>query len=217
MPAARPMPRVAPMQAMQAHARRASLRWAGALLAWLLLAGHASAAGDDAWTFDPEVLLARSEQAIGNASDAAIDRLFQAVWRSAQAPAEMAAMCAFFAPDARRDLAAINRAAARFSPASQRRFQQATDGLLRSAQQAPPQPYAPDLAMHALKQAAVTAAMLHDGFIAGISASGSDAASQRARCRSLRLLLGTVSMRPPEERAMITRLLMREGLRRLQR
>ena len=126
-------------------------------------------------------------------------------------------MCALFDPQARRDLAAINRTALRFGEASQRRFQQATDVLLETSQAAGPQPYDPDLAQRALRQAAVTAAMLYDGFVAGLNAAGSDAASQQARCRSLRQLLDTVSMRPLGERAMITRLLMREGLQRIER
>lgn len=169
-----------------------------------------------AWTFDPQVLLARSGQIMRNAPDPAIDRLFQAVWQSAQQPQELRVMCAFFQPGARRDLASVNRAALRFSAPSQRRFQEATDSLLQIAEHAPPQPYDAALAQHALTQAAVTAAMLHDGFVAGLNTSGADVASREARCRSLRLLLGTVSMRSQSERAMIMRLLMREGMARLE-
>ena len=178
----------------------------------------ASVAADRAtWTFDPQLLLERSEAVIERAPDASLDQLFQSVAEAARRPQELSAMCALFDPQARRDLAAINRTALRFGDASQRRFQQATDALLRAAQAAPPQPYDPQLAQRALRQAAVTSAMLYDGFVAGLNGEGSDAASQQARCRALRQLLDTVSMRPLGERAMITRLLMREGLQRIER
>ena len=169
------------------------------------------------WTFDPQLLLARSEAVIERAPDASLDQLFQSVAEAARSPQELSAMCALFDPQARRDLVAINRTALRFGEVSQRRFQRATDALLRTAQTAPPQPYDPQLAQRALRQAAVTAAMLYDGFVAGINGQGSDVASQQARCRALRQLLDTVSMRPLDERAMITRLLMREGLQRIER
>ncbi len=169
------------------------------------------------WTFDPQLLLARSETVIERAPDASLDQLFQSVAEAARSPQELSAMCALFDPQARRDLVAINRTALRFGDASQRRFQQATDALLQTAQAARPQPYDPLLAQRALRQAAVTAAMLYDGFVAGLNGQGSDAASQQARCRALRQLLDTVSMRPLNERAMITRLLMRDGLQRIER
>ena len=178
----------------------------------------ASVAADRAtWTFDPQLLLERSEAVIERAPDASLDQLFQSVAEAARRPQELSAMCALFDPQARRDLAAINRTAQRFGDASQRRFQRATDVLLQTAQAAPPQPYDPQLAQRALRQAAVTSAMLYDGFVAGLNGEGSDAASQQARCRALRQLLDTVSMRPLGERAMITRLLMREGLQRIER
>lgn len=177
----------------------------------------APAVAREAWTFDPQRLLARSEAVITRTPDATLDRLFQSVATAARQPAELQAMCALFDPAARRDLAAINRTALRFGEPSQRSFQQATDALLRASEDAPVQPYDAALAHRALRQAAVASAMLYDGFVAAINSTGSDAASQQARCRALRQLLDTVSMRPLGERAMITRLLMREGLRRIER
>ena len=179
-----------------------------------LLAGPAVAR--EAWTFDPQLLLARSAAVIARAPDATLDRLFQSVATAARQPAELQAMCALFDPAARRDLAAINRTALRFGEHSQRNFQQATDALLRAAEDSPRQPYDEALAQRALRQAAVASAMLYDGFVAAINSPHSDAASQQARCRALRQLLDTVSMRPLNERAMVTRLLMREGLRRIE-
>lgn len=189
------------------------------LLAFALpFAAHAAAR--DAWTFDPAELLARSDAVISRTPDASLDRLFQAVAESAREPAELQAMCAVFEPDARRDLAALNRIALGFAPASQRRFQRATEHVLAASEDAPRQPYDDALARRALRQAAVAAAMLYDGFVAAVNSieqQRSDAATRQARCRALRQLLDTVSMRPLNERAMITRLLMREGLRHIER
>ncbi len=175
------------------------------------------AARASAWTFDPQELMARSEAVIVRTPDATLDHLFQAVAAAARQPRELQAMCALFKPDARRDLGAINETALRFSDDSQRNFQRATDAVLQASRNAPAQPYDAQLAQRALRQAAVAAAMLYDGFVAAINSPDGDAASQQARCRALRQLLDTVSMRPLPERAMITRLLMREGLRRIER
>jgi hypothetical protein len=188
-----------------------------ALLLTLLLACNTGALARETWTFDPQELLARSDAVIVRTPDATLDRLFQAVAEAARKPQELQAMCALFEPEARRDLAAINGIALGFSDDSQRRFQQATDALLAASRDSPPQPYDAALAQRALRQAAVAAAMLHDGFVAALNSERSDPPSRRARCRALRQLLDAVSMRPLNERAMITRLLMREGLRRLER
>jgi hypothetical protein len=188
-----------------------------ALLLTLLLACSLQAPARETWTFDPQELLARSEAVIERTPDATLDRLFQAVTEAARQPQELQAMCALFEPDAQRDLAAINRVALGFSSDSQRRFQQATDALLAASRESPPQRYDAQLAERALRQAAVTAAMLYDGFVAALNSGRSDPATRQARCRALRQLLDTVSTRPLNERAMITRLLMREGLRRIER
>lgn len=189
----------------------------------VLLLGSAavSAAGQSAiashWTFDTQLLLARSDTVMRKAPESAIDDLFQAVRHASTNPEELALMCAFFDPGSRHDLAAVNQAALQFSPDSQRRFQRATDRLLQVHEQEPDQPYDDAVARQSLRQAAVAAGMLFEGFVAAIQSEGRDAASRRARCRALNQLLGTVSMRPRSERVMITRLLMREGLRRIER
>lgn len=184
-----------------------------------LLASHAVSAGTrpSQWAFDPQELMARSEAVIARTPDAALDQLFQAVAEAARQPRELQAMCAVFDPRARRDLGALNQIALRFGSGSQRNFQRATEAVLQASRAASPQPYDAQLAQRALRQAAVASAMLYDGFVAAINSPDSDAASQQARCRALRQLLDTVSMRPLNERAMITRLLMREGLRRIER
>lgn len=196
---------------------RSRFVFACGLFAAVLLPLIALAAQKPVWTFDPERLLAKSTVVIERAPDASLDGLFQAVAESARRPDELKAMCAVFDPRARRDLAALNQIALTFSGASQGRFQRATDALLASVDDAPKQPYDQALAERALRQAAVVSAMLHDGFVAAINNRESDHASQRARCGALRQLLDSVSMRPLNERAMIIRLLMREGLRRIER
>jgi len=169
------------------------------------------------WTFDPQLLLASSKSVIQRAPDASLDQLFQAVAVAARQPQELQAMCVIFDPRAQRDLAALNRIALNLSQTSQQNFQRATEILLRDSRAAAAQPYDAAQAQRALRQAAVAAAMLFDGFLAAINHPASDPASQRARCRALRQLLDVISMRPLAERALITRLLLREGLRRIER
>lgn len=207
---------------LDARSYTAGMRPRPVLLVAFLASAFASqavcaASGPSRWTFDPQVLLARSEAVIVRTPDATLDQLFQAVAEAARQPRELQAMCAVFDPRAHRDLGALNQVALRFGNASQRNFQRATEAVLQASRGAPPQPYDAQLAQRALRQAAVASAMLYDGFVAAINSAGSDAASQQARCRALRQLLDTVSMRPLPERAMITRLLMREGLRRIER
>lgn len=189
-------------------------------LTCLSLPAVAQARADAAWAFDPQQLLARSESVIVRTPDATLDALFQAVVEAARQPAQLQAMCAVFEPDARRDLATLNRIALAFPAASQRRFQRATEQVLAASQRAPPQPYDDALARRALRQAAIAAAMLYDGFAAainGVQQGSGEASGRAARCRALRQLLDTLSMRPLPERAMVTRLLMREGLQRVER
>lgn len=188
-----------------------------ALLLFAAAPLHAQARQSGGWTFDPNELMARSTQVIERTPDVPLDGLFQAVAESARRPAELQAMCALFDPDARRDLASLNQVALGFSGASQRRFQHATERVLHASGDAPRQPYDDAVAQRALRQAAVATAMLYDGFVAAVNSERRDAASRQARCRALRQLLDTVSMRPLDQRAMITRLLMREGLRHVQR
>lgn len=188
------------------------------LMLCVLIASNADARErPETWAFDPQLLMHSGEAVIERASDASVDRLFQAVAMAARQPQELQMMCAVFDPRAQRDLAALNRVASGMSESSQRNFQRATEVMLRESRTAGPQHYEAEHAKRALRQAAVTAAMLFDGFPAAINNPNSDPASQRARCRALRQLLDAISMRSLSERAMITRLLMREGLRRIER
>lgn len=167
------------------------------------------------WGFDPAVfdvgaLVADSRQLLRRAPDPQIDGLFQAVHAATQDPVEAAALCALFEPQADRSLAGLNAAAAQLGETSQTRFAGAVAEVLVAAAQHPPQPFDAAVAQQNLKSAAVTAAMLNDGFVAGLNGDDDD-----ARCRSLEMLLDAMQTRPLPERAAITRLLLDEGLTRL--
>lgn len=159
------------------------------------------------WGFDPAVLVADGRELLLRAPDPAVDGLYQVLLDSAHRPAQAQALCALFDPRADRSLAGLNAAAMRFDPATQERYVGAVANLFVAATQNPPQPYDPAAAQQALKQAGVRAALLNDGFAAGLNGDDPD-----ARCRSLTMLLDALQPRPLAERAAVTRLLLIEGL-----
>lgn len=165
---------------------------------------------NEQWRFDPAVLVADSRELLRRAPDPQIDGLFQAVHAAIQVPAEAAALCALFEPQADRSLAGLNAAAAQLSEDSQARLAGALAEVLVAAAQHPPQPFDAVAAQQNLKSTAVVAAMLNDGFVAGFNGDDDD-----ARCRSLGMLLDAMQTRPLPERAAITRLLLDEGLAQL--
>ena len=175
----------------------------------------AGIAQDSSWSFDPGALVAGSSDLLRRAPDTQIDGLFQAVHAATLEAREAQAICALFQPDADRSLAGLNAAASQLGPASRQRFANALADTLVAAMQSPPQPYDASTAQHALKAAGVTAALLHDGFVGGLTATGNDANTRDARCRSLRWLLDAMQSRPIGERAGMTRFLLDQGLTRL--
>ncbi|HVR81255.1 MAG TPA: hypothetical protein VHF02_04105 [Luteimonas sp.] len=186
-----------------------------ALVLSLLLAPAAAQQTDaGAWSLDPSVLSAGGDLLL-RAPDREIDGLFQAVHAAAQSPNEAQALCGLFDPQADRSLTGLNAVASRLRPDSQTRFANAVANVLVAAMQSSPQPYDAAAARQSLKAAGVTAAILHDGFIAGLNADGNDSAARTARCQSLRWMLDAVQTRPQTERAAMTRLLLDEGLTRL--
>ena len=186
-----------------------------AVLAALLASAPAVAQGAGAWGFDPGILAASGSDLLRRAPNAEIDGLFQAVHGAAQETHDAQAMCALFEPDADRSLDGLNAVASQLGPTSRRRFANAIANALVVAVQSPPQAFDAATARQSLKAAGVTAAILHDGFIAGLNTSASDAGSRGARCQSLRWLLDAMQSRPQGERAAMTRLLLDEGLARL--
>ena len=173
------------------------------------------ASAQDTWSFDPAVLAGDTRTLLRRAPDAAVDGLFQAVHGASGVPGDAEVLCALFEPDADRSLEGLNAAAARLSPASQDRLLLATADVLLAASQSPPRSFDADAARQALKSNLARAAILHDGFAAGLVAGGTDAASREARCRALGWMLETLQARPLAERAQVTRLLLDEGLQRM--
>ena len=183
-------------------------------LSLLLTQAMAQSPESGGWSFDPSVLAAGGDLLL-RAPDQEIDQLFQAVHAAAQAPAEADALCGLFDPRSDRSLAGLNALASRLGPDSQARFANAVANLLVGAMQLPPQRYDATAARQSLKAAGVTAAILHDGFVAGLNADGDAPDARNARCQSLRWLLDAIQVRPIAERASMTRLLLDEGLARI--
>lgn len=166
---------------------------------------------------DVDALIGEAGGVLMRAPDSSLDGLFQAVHASAQIPQEAQTMCRLLEPDADRSLEAIGRAANRLGPASRDRFVAAIADIAAAGVQNPPQPYDPTAARQVLKSAGVTATLLHDGFLAGLSATGNDRASRDARCRSMGWMLDALKDVPLAQRAAATRLLLNEGLSLLAR
>ena len=162
------------------------------------------------WGFDPAVLVADGTELLARAPDPAIDQLFQAMHASSRDPADAQVLCQLFDPAGDRSLAGLNVIASRLGQASQERFANAVAGVFVAAMQNPPHAHDTAAARQALKSAGVRAALLNDGFTAGLN--GNDHA---ARCDSVAMLLDVLHERPLSERAGVTRLLLSEGLQRL--
>lgn len=164
-----------------------------------------------AWGFDPAVLVADGRELLLRAPDAAVDGLFQALLDSARRPRQARAICTLLDPAADRSLAGLNAIAGEFDPATRDRYLQALATLFVAAAQHPPQAFDAAGAERALRQAAVRAALLNDGFNAGLAGDAD------ARCRSAAMLLRALAPRPLRERAAVTRLLLVQGLEQLAR
>ncbi|MDQ3228184.1 MAG: hypothetical protein M3Q13_00395 [Pseudomonadota bacterium] len=165
--------------------------------------------------FDPTVLMAGTEEIVRRAPDSSIDSLFQAVHAAAQVPAEAKTICALFEPDADRSVEGFSAAANSLGDASREGFISAITDIAVAGLQGQPQPYDAAVARQALKSAGARAAILHEGFIGGLTATGIDADTRDARCRSLRWMLDSLKTQPLGERAAATRLMLNEGLSRL--
>ncbi|MGY0617886.1 hypothetical protein [Lysobacter sp. A378] len=162
------------------------------------------------WGFDPGVLVADGRELLRRAPDPAIDGLLQAAHASTRSADEAAALCQLFDPGADRSLAGLNAIANRLGPANQDRFANAVANVFVAAMQAPVQPYDEAVARQSLKAAGVRAALVNDGFVAGLNGTDAD-----ARCRSIGWLLDALHDRPLPERASVARLLLGEGLEQL--
>lgn len=162
------------------------------------------------WGFDPGMLVADGRELLLRAPDTAIDSLFQAAHAATSSPQEAVALCALFDPAADRSLAGLNAVANRLSPANRERFAGAVANLFVAAMQSTPQPYDEAAARQALKASGVRAALVNDGFVAGLNGDDHD-----ARCRSLGWLMDDLRAQPLPQRAAVARLLLGEGLEQL--
>jgi hypothetical protein len=196
------------------HTNHARMFGAALLLSLLTMPAMAQQPDSDGWSFDPSVLAAGGDL-LQRAPDREIDQLFQAVHAAAQAPAEADALCGLFDPQADRSLSGLNAVASRLGPDSQARFANAVANVLVGAMQSPPRRHDAAAARQSLKASGVTAALLHDGFVAGLNVDGNAPDARNARCQSLRWLLDAMQTRPTAERAAMTRLLLDEGLTRI--
>ncbi len=171
-------------------------------------AGHAQQGLDG---FDPGALMGEVQDVLVRTPDAQIDGLFHALHGSMRQPQEAEAICGLFDADADRGINALNEVATRLSGASRQRFVDSIANVVVAGLQGQPQAYDQADAAQALRANGARAAMLHDGFSAGLSSG----ASRDARCRSLGQMLDVLADRPQPERAMVTRLLLDQGLRQI--
>ena len=163
---------------------------------------------------DAAMVLAGAEDVMLRASDRDMDGVYQAVLHAAGTDGEAQLLCALFEPSADRSLTGLQRVANGLGPDSRARFADAAVAVALAGMQNPPQPYDPEYAAQVLRRAGVTAMLVHDGFTAGMAATGDDPGSREARCRSFRQLVGVMQDFELAERAAATRYLLLEGMTR---
>lgn len=163
---------------------------------------------------DPMQVIAGANDVLARAPDADIDRLFRAVHAASQNEREARGLCALFDPGADRSLAGLQRAANALGEQSRLRFIEAVTAVAINGLQAPPRSWDPALGEQAVKAATVTGMMLHDGFLLGLSSTGSDPGSRQARCTALRQMLDVLDGFSVADRVAATRYLLSEGLAR---
>src|SRR5690606_32575969 len=180
-----------------------------------LLAAPASAHDEyvvDLSQIDPAAIPASAGDVLMRAPDAAIHDLFQATHAAAQTPDEAQILCTLFDPHADRSFESLAATANRLGADSRERFAIALTGIAAGGLQNPRQPFDAALAKQTLKSAGVTAMLLHDDFLVGMTAEGNDAASRDARCRSFGWILDALQEMPMTQRVAATRLMLNEGL-----
>ncbi len=174
----------------------------------LLLCLSPIAAAQDFEGFDPAVLMQGAQDVLARTPDREVDGLFQSLHGAMRRPAEAQAICGLFDDDADRSLDGLNAVAMRLGPDSRQRFADAIGNALVAGLQGQPQRYDEAAAAQALRANGARAAILHDGFTAGLA----DGATRDARCGSLGQMLGVLAQRPQAERASVLRLLLSQGL-----
>jgi hypothetical protein len=191
--------------------RRSQLHRLHAALLGLALAVPAAASAQDFESlegFDPAVLMGGVGDVLARTPDAQVDGLFTALHGSMRQPAEAEAICSLFDADADRGIDSLNAVAMRLPEASRQRFADAIAQVVVAGLQGQPQAWDRAAAAQALKANGTRAAILHDGFTAGLAQD----ASRDARCNSLGAMLDVLADRPQNERVPVTRLLLEQGL-----
>ncbi len=178
------------------------------------IAAQAQSSRVDLSGIDPMQVIAGANDVLARAPDADIDRLFKAVHAASRDEREARGLCALFEPDADRSLSGLQRAANALGEHSRLRFIEAVTAVALGGLQAPPRAWDPAVGEQALKAATVTGMMLHDGFLLGLSSTGSDAASRHARCTAFRQMVDVLDGFSVGERVAATRYLLSEGLAR---
>ncbi len=161
--------------------------------------------------FDPSVLVGGVQDVLDRAPDREIDGLFQALHGSMREPDGAEAICALFDPQADRSIDGLGDAALRLPEAGRQRFAGAIAAVVVAGLQGQPQPFDRAAAAQALKSNGARAAILHEGFTAGLA----EDAPHETRCRSLRQMMDVLAQRPLPERALVTRLLLEQGLQQV--
>lgn len=160
---------------------------------------------------------AQANTLLRGVSNDALDSLFQSVHAISTSSYDATQVCHALASPQRGSADTWLALAQDLSSDNRNRLTDALGQIVLSGWQGRPDPFDENAARTSLRQAGVRAAMLNAGFSAsafdmGNTHTASEAQKEALRCRSLGWLLDAVASQPLEERAAITRLLLRDGL-----
>ena len=158
--------------------------------------------------YDPVAIADGVRQLLSRTPDREIDGLFHALHGAMREPREADAICGLFEDGADRGFEGLNRAAMQLGESSRQRFVDAIAYAVVAGLEGQPQTLDRAAAEQALKSNGARAAMLHDGFSAGLA----EGATSQARCTTLGQMLDVLAQRPQAERVLVTRLLLEQGL-----
>lgn len=157
-------------------------------------------------------LLAAAEDLLLRMPDAQADGLFQVLLAISRHESDRTALCRVLEPEADRSLQSMSALAGRLSPEGREALANAiAEAVVMAMQTSTPAPWDRAAAEQALRANAVRAGLLHEGFSQGMA----EGASSQARCQSLAWMLETIAERPAEERVLLMRLLLVQGLSQL--
>lgn len=158
--------------------------------------------------YDPVAVADGVRQLLSRTPDREIDGLFHALHGAMREPREADAICGLFEDGADRGFEGLNRVAMQLGEVSRQRFVDAIAYAVVAGFEGQPQAFDRVAAEQALKSNGARAAMLHDGFSAGLA----EGATRQARCDTLGQMLDVLAQRPQAERVLVTRLLLEQGL-----